>query len=84
MTKKSKWIIFVTCVSFSSLPFWVVCFLQPCGHLLALADLLALLYVTLFCQFPIRFSGSGVVLVSIPDLRILPFISIKNASKNAK
>ena len=28
-----------------------VCFLQPCGHLIGMADLLALLYVMFHCVF---------------------------------
>ena len=53
---------------------------SPAGHGWPLGSLVC----NSLCQFPIRFSGSGVVLVSIPDIRLLRFIGIKNARKNAK
>ena len=53
LTDRSKvvillWILFVICVSCSSVILSCIS-LQPCGHLLGKADLLALLYVMFSC-----------------------------------
>ena len=59
--------VFRVCLSY-----YLVCSLQPCGHLLERADLLALLYVMFSCVFLTFLNGVlGQVwhlIVSIPDL----------------
>ena len=63
-------VIYVSCLSC-----FLVCSLQPCGHLLGKADLLARLHVNISCVFA-TFS-CGVLcqvwygIVSIPDLCLL-------------
>ena len=62
----------------SCLSFCLVCFLQPCGHLLGKADLLARLYVVFFCVFiTFTYAVLGQVwylTVSIPDLCLPSFL----------
>ena len=53
---------FVWCLS---LPYCLVCVMQPCGHMLGigLTSWLPVYDVFLcFCHFPIQYPGSGVVL----------------------
>ena len=67
------WIIFVIYVS--CLSCFLVCSLQPCGHLRERANLLALLYVMFSCVFVTFQCGVlgqvWYLIVSIPDLCLL-------------
>ena len=80
LTDRSKavlllWILFVNCVLCLSLSYCLVCFLQPCSHLLGkdwpLGSPVCNVFLC-FCHFPIWCPGSGVVLYCI-DSRSLPF-----------
>ena len=72
------WILFVIYVS--CLSYCLVYSLQPCGHLLERAKLLALLYVMFSCvfdTFPCDILGQVWYLtVSIPDLCLLPLLHL--------
>ena len=71
-TDRSKAVLF--CASFLFIMFctYLVCSWQPCGHLLGKADILALLYVMLYCvivTFPCDVLGQvSRLVVLIPDL----------------
>ena len=76
------WILFVICVS--CLSWWLVCSLQPCGHLLGkgwpLGSFVWCLLV--FCHFPIWCPGSGVVFdcyILIPDICLLHYFKSQKA-----
>ena len=69
------WIFFLICVS--CLFCYLVCSLQPCGHMLPRAEVLALLCVMFSCvfvTFPYGVLGQvWYLIVSIPDLGFLHF-----------
>ena len=71
--------LFVVCVLCLSLPYCLVCFLQPCGHMLGKGRPLGslVIYVFLcFSHFPIGVLGQvWYLIVSIPDLCLLPYFT---------
>ena len=73
------WILYVICVL--SLSYCLVCLLQPCCHLLGKGEPLGSLVCDVFlyfCHFPIRCSGSGLVLDCIVFLILAFFLILKD------
>ena len=83
LTDRSKavlllWIIFVICGSCLSLRYYLVCSLQPCGHLLGKDWPLGSLVC--FVTFPYGVLGQVWYLIaSSPDLCLLPFFLVSYA-----
>ena len=70
----SLWIIFVIYVP--CLSCFIVCSLQPCGHLLAL---LPVMFYFVFVTFPCGVLGQVLYLiVSVPDLCLLTYFYLNN------
>ena len=51
------WNIFVICVLCLSLSYFLVCSLQPCGHLAAVLALLCVMFSCVFVTFPYGILG---------------------------
>ena len=65
-------VIYVSCLSCC-----LVCSLQPCGHLLGKANLLALVYVMFSCVFSLFYEVWHLI-VSIPDICLLLYFVVKH------